>query len=124
MCNTYPHLSVIIDTRPAQFHAELDAICSDYHFMKERVKHIHINDYHGGYMDWDALYPILPPGQGDVPFQKFFTAMGQVNYEGSYTLEAPSMRENTVAYDEINGNLQYIRTGILQTMHGENNVRN
>ncbi len=112
LCSFYPTLGVIIDTRPAQFHRELEKICADSDFIKNHVRHIHINDYHGGYMDWDALHPILHPGKGDINFEHFFSALLTAGYEGSFTLEAPSMRPDTVDFDEINGNLMFIREKI------------
>ena len=109
ICALYPDLGVIIDTRPGQFHRELPKICSDTEFICKHVRHIHINDYHGGYMQWDALQPILHPGVGDVDFDAFFSSFRAAGYEGSFTLEAPSMRSDTVAFNEINRNLDFIR---------------
>jgi len=112
ICSQYPDIKVIIDTRPAQFHRELSTICQDTSFLHNKVEHIHINDYHGGLKQWEALQPILHPGKGDVDFKQFFDGLKKVSYSGSITLEAPSMREDHVAIDEINNNLSFIRNGI------------
>jgi len=112
ICKMHPDVGVIIDTRPAQFHRELPEICRDFDLIQNHVRHVHINDYHGGYMQWDALQPILHPGKGDVDFDAFFSSFKDAGYTGSFTLEAPSMRADTVAVDEINRNLDFIRTRI------------
>ena len=108
----YPELGIIIDTRPAHFHRELETITADSDFIQKFVRHIHINDYCGGYKEWEALHPILHPGKGTVDFSSFFKQLRTAGYSGSFTLEAPSMRENTVAYEEINQNLDFIRKRI------------
>ena len=104
----YPDLGITLDTRPAQFHRELPD------FMKSplfhgNIRHIHINDYEGGYKDWNAMYPIPQPGQGNVDFESFFQSLKEIGYAGSITLEAPSMKPDTVDTETLNRSLQWIR---------------
>lgn len=106
----YPDIGFIIDTRPAQFHRELDKICKSTLFEKGNIQHIHINDYKGGYKDWDAMYPIYQPGQGDVDFTMFFDYLKKTGYNNSITLEAPSMLPDRVDIETLNKSLLYLKS--------------
>ena len=105
-----PDIKFIIDTRHAQFHRELEKI-PDSDIM-QNVRHIHINDYSGGYKEWNRLNPILQPGNGDVNWIVFFEKLKQQRYIHSITLEAPSMLEYGVDIKTLNNSLEFIRQGI------------
>lgn len=106
-----PDLHFIIDTRHAQFHCELEkTLNSD---IMKMVNHIHINDYAGGYKEWEKRYPILQPGKGGVDWRMFFSKLTALHYTGSITLEAPSMLEENVDTKTLNKGLDFIRNGLL-----------
>ena len=105
----YPKLGFTLDTRFAQFYHELEDICSSE--VWSRVRHIHISDYRGGYMEWEAAYPILQPGQGDIDFQTFYAYIKAI-YSGSVTLEAPSFIKYGVDVDTLNASLRKIRSAL------------
>ena len=107
----YPGIGVTIDTRPAQFHRELKQICESDIFAGN-MRHVHINDFHGEYMQWDALNPILQPGLGDIDFDAFFAALRGIGYDGTITLEAPSMIAEGVDTETLNRGLDFIRARI------------
>ncbi|MGI5899003.1 MAG: sugar phosphate isomerase/epimerase family protein [Christensenellales bacterium] len=107
-----PGLGVTIDTRPAQFHRELERT-TDSPVFKNNVRHIHINDFSGGYMQWDALYPIPALGSGQVNFPIFFAALRKMGYNQTITLESPRMRPDGVDYQGLNEGLAFIRQSIL-----------
>ncbi|MEA4823061.1 MAG: sugar phosphate isomerase/epimerase [Clostridiaceae bacterium] len=104
----YPQLGFIVDTRCAEFHAELEAFVQSAVF-RERVRHIHINDYAGGYKDWNAMYPILQPGKGKIDWETFFKGLKGLPYRHSITLEAPSMLPEGVDCETLNASLRRIR---------------
>ena len=106
-----PGFGVIIDTRAAQFHRELEAIgaCSA---LWNNIRHIHISDMHGGYKQWDAMYPILAPGAGDVNFPAFFSAVRAHGYDNTITLESPAMYPDCVGVAQLNQYLDFIRRGL------------
>jgi sugar phosphate isomerase/epimerase len=106
-------MGFIIDTRPAQFHRELDRICMSGLFESKNIQHIHINDYKGGYMDWNAMYPIYQPGEGDVDFDMFFDYLKKAGYDDSLTLEATSMLSDGVNTEILNKSLNFIKNKLI-----------
>ena len=106
-----PEFGVIIDTRAAQFHRELEAInvCGT---LWKHIRHIHISDMHGAYKQWEAMYPILSPGFGDVNFPAFFSAIHSHGYDDTITLESPAMHPDRVGVEQLNRDLDYIRKGL------------
>jgi len=111
ICRLHPRLGVTIDTRPAQFHREIERTIHSPVF-EQNMRHIHINDFRGGYMQWDALYPILQPGKGDVDFEAFFARLREIRYGHTITLEAPSMLPDRVDCETLNRGLAFIRQRI------------
>jgi sugar phosphate isomerase/epimerase len=103
----YPDVGFTIDTRFCEFFKQLEDVCKSG--IWSNVRHIHISDYHGEYMDWSLLYPILQPTHGDVDFDMFFDYLKKINYSGSFTLESPSILENSVDYETLNRSLGYIK---------------
>lgn len=108
LCALHPHLGVTIDTRPAQFHLELPQTLESSVFIKN-MRHVHINDYKGGYMQWDALYPIYQPGLGDIDFDLFFEAIREKQPDCSITLEAPAMQPERVDVQTLMTGVNFIR---------------
>lgn len=105
----YPAMGITLDTRPAQFHNELSAFMDSDLFENENIRHIHINDYAGGYKDWNAMYPIPQPGKGNIDFKDFFKKLKRNSYKDSITLEAPSMLPDKIDTDTLNRSLNWIR---------------
>ena len=101
-------LHFIFDTRPAQFHRQISQTFASDAFKKHAV-HMHINDYAGGYKEWTALYPIPQPGEGNIDWEFVFSALRDMNYAGSITLEAPSMLREGVDSATLNRSLAFIR---------------
>ncbi len=105
------NIRFIVDTRPAQFHRELkETLESDV--FAARVRHMHINDYRGGYKDWQCLYPIPQPGKGDIDWNMVFSRLRSLGYRGTVTLEAPSMLAQGVDAETLNGTLRYLRDNL------------
>ena len=111
LAERFPALQFTLDTRPAQFHEELAAFLDSPLLTKGRIRHLHINDYAGGYKQWDALYPIRQPGEGRVDSPAFFKGLRRAGYDGTITLESPSMRgpREAVDADTLNRSLRRIR---------------
>lgn len=106
----YPDLHFIVDTRHAQFHCELEKTLQSE--IIKNVRHIHINDYNGGYKEWDKRNPILQPPNGCIDWDTFFNRLKSINYSHSITLEAPSMLENGVDTSTLNKGLKFIKEGL------------
>lgn len=107
-----PDIGFTIDTRPAQFHRELEAECADSALWHGAVRHLHISDFHGDKGDWKALYPIPAPGCGDVDYPAFFAHLKRVGYDGTMSLESPCMNPDRLDWETINRYLAFIKTGI------------
>lgn len=111
----YPALGVIIDTRPAAFHDELEAVYGSP-LWRGAIRHLHISDYRGGVKQWDAMYPIPQPGQGQIDWPAFFAALSRNGYTQSITLEAPSMLAQGIDAQTLNSGLDFIRQGLLSAV--------
>ena len=107
-----PGMGFTIDTRPAQFHQELNAVCAADDLWHGAIRHLHISDFHGGKCDWNALYPIPAPGKGDVDYPSFFAQLKRVDYQGTASLESPCMHPDRLDWETVNDYLAFIRNGI------------
>ena len=106
----FPTIGIIIDTRQAQFHSELEKTCKSRLWASGNIRHVHINDYFGGHMEWDHLYPIPRPGKGNVDFAAFFGHLREVGYVGTITLEDSVIREIGVDVVTLNEGLRFIKS--------------
>ncbi len=101
----YPDVHFIFDTKMAAFHNQMNLIYEDdYNWLwkDKHVRHLHINDYAGGYMEWDKL-KTLPIGKGNINFEEFFAFIKDKNYSGDYTVEATAFApDGSVDCDMLN----------------------
>lgn len=104
----YPDIGFIIDTRCAQFHSELETFVTSSLLDEGRIHHFHLNDYDGGYKDWNAMYPIPQPGDGKIDWDFFFNSV-KGKYDGSFTLEAPSALPDGIDDAVFNKSIDFIR---------------
>ncbi len=109
---SYPDAAFVFDTKMAEFHDQNKAVFmpeNEWLFKDKLVKHLHINDYGGGYMDWANL-GVLPIGKGHVDFDEFFKRLSVYGYEGDYTVEATAFgKDGNIDYAMLNrcfGNLR------------------
>ena len=124
VCNTYNplmhmrklyetygnYMKFTIDVRHLTFHNILkEAYESDFLWKNNLVPHFHIADWRGGYMDWSKLRPVLPPGEGDIDFSYLSGFLKNIEYKGSFTLEAAgAMTETGIDFDKLNRYLDFI----------------
>jgi len=97
----YPDVSFVYDTKMAEFHRQtLDVFEDQWSWIWDEghIRHLHINDYDGGYMDWANLR-VLPIGRGHVDFETFFNGLHNCNYCGDYTVEATGFSRNREGID-------------------------
>lgn len=108
----YPDAGFVYDTKMAEFHDQtLKLFSPEYEYIvKEgRIRHLHVNDYGGGYMDW-AHMQVLPIGGGHIDFDSFFRKLGEFGYTGDFTVEATAYaKDGTVDFDMLNGCFEKIR---------------
>lgn len=101
-----------LDTKMAAFHNQLELVYSDEYkwLWNGHIKHLHINDYKGGYMDWANL-KTLHIGDGDIDFNRFFNFLQQTKYNGDFTIEATSFDRSTgkIDVDKLNSSLRILR---------------
>ena len=88
LCYHYPNIKFTYDTKMAEFHRQGELLyLEENRFIFEHIAHLHVNDYGGGYMDWQNLR-VLPIGKGHVDFDRFFAFIKEQGYEGDFTLES------------------------------------
>ena len=89
----YPEIRFVFDTKMAEFHRQLDLIYQpeyDWLWREDHIRHYHVNDYGGGYMDWENLR-VLPMGKGHIDFDRFFAHVGKTGYRGDFTFEGSGL---------------------------------
>lgn len=115
LLDIYPEISFVFDTKMAAFHDQLRLLYdeSNEKLWKEgHIKHYHVNDYGGGYMDWANLRT-LPIGKGHVDFDEFFAFIKKTGYDDTFTLESTAFdKTGTVDTEMLNRQVEYIREKI------------
>ena len=87
---SYPDIGYVYDTKMAEFHGQTMKLFEpewDWMLKEGKIRHLHVNDYDGGIMDWSNL-SVLPVGKGHVDFDTFFAKLKEYGYGGDYTVEA------------------------------------
>ena len=85
----YPEIRFVFDTKMADFHQQLEMLYQpeyDWLWKEEHIRHYHVNDYGGGYMDWNNL-KVLQMGKGHIDFGRFFRFVGETGYSENFTFE-------------------------------------
>lgn len=101
LAECYPDIHFIFDTKMAAFHEQLPLLYGkEYEWLwnQQHIRHLHINDYGGGYMDWAKLRT-LPIGDGHIDFGEFFSFIKKKKYKGDFTIEATAFNRNTGEVD-------------------------
>lgn len=116
---TYPDIHFIFDTKMAKFHDEYKLLFEpEYAWLYEEghIRHYHVNDYGGGYMDWNNL-KVLPIDAGNIDFKPFFDLIRRIGYEGTMTVESTAVRpDGSVDVDMLNGCYDTIRRYLNETV--------
>lgn len=94
LAERYQGIGFTFDTKMAAFHSQLDDIFLDENsHLWKNIRHLHINDYKGGHMDWANLRT-LHIGKGNIDFDSFFSKLSQIGYSGDFTVEATSFDQS------------------------------
>ena len=108
----YPDIHFVFDTKMAEFHRQLELLYAeeyDWLSCENHIRHYHVNDYNGGYMDWSNL-KVLPVGQGHIDFREFFCHIRKKEYKGDFTMEATGFdKTGTVNFSMLNEQFAKVR---------------
>ena len=108
----YPDIHFVFDTKMADFHRQLDKLYDEDHawlWKENHIRHYHVNDYGGEYMDWSNL-KVLPVGHGHIDFDRFFRFIKETEYQGDFTLEATGFdKTGNVNFDMLNTQFRNVR---------------
>lgn len=109
---TYPDIHFLFDTKMAAFHEELELLYEetyDWLWKEGHIRHYHVNDYAGGYMEWANL-SALPVGTGKLDMERFFEFLRSIRYNGDITTEGVAFDdEGNVDVELLNRQFDYIR---------------
>ena len=89
----YGDISFVFDTKMADFHRQLEQLYRPEYawlWQEGHIRHYHVNDYSGGYMDWDNLR-VLTMGRGHIDFDRFFAFIRQTGYTEDFTFEGTGL---------------------------------
>lgn len=90
LAKLFPDIGFTFDTKMAAFHSQLELLYADENKpLFGAIRHLHINDYGGGHMDWANL-KTLHIGSGHIDFGRFFGFINSMGYSGDITVEATS----------------------------------
>ena len=109
----YPDIHFIYDTKMADFHRQMDLLyLPEYEWLwkGDHIRHYHINDYDGGYMDWSNM-KVLAPGKGHIDFDRFFAFIDRIGYRDTFTFEATGFdKQGIVHTDMLNEQFDWARS--------------
>ncbi len=115
VAEVYEDAGFVYDTKMAEFHGETMKLFEpEYEWIVRdgRIKHLHLNDYDGGYMDWGNM-KVLPVGYGHVDFDLFLGRLAEYRYSVDCTVEATAVdREGQVDFAMLNECFNNIRRKI------------
>lgn len=116
LAEAYPEVHFVFDTKMAAFHNQMKLIYApEYQWLwdKGHIKHLHVNDYGGGYMEWAKLRT-LAIGEGNIEFGPFFRLLKEKNYTGHFTIEATAFdAAGAVHTEKLNRCFDYIRERLI-----------
>ena len=112
LAEKYPNIHFTFDTKMAAFHQQIPEICGQENawlWEEKHIRHIHMNDYEGGYKDWEHL-KTLHMGRGHIDFDSLFSFLKRAGYEGDYTVEATSfVPDGIIRCHELNETFARLR---------------
>lgn len=111
----YPDIHFVFDTKMAEFHAQTHKLYGgecEWLWKEEHLRHFHVNDYAGEYMEWAKLRT-LPIGGGHVDFGRFFDFIHKIGYSDSFTVESTAFdADGKVDFQMLNRQFDYIRKAV------------
>ena len=117
LSRNYPDIRFVFDTKMADFHRQLDLLYEPEYawlWQEGHIRHYHINDYGGGYMDWNNL-KVLRLGKGHIDFDRFFRFVKATGYREDFTCEGTAFDpEGHVDLDGLNSQFALARQYISQ----------
>lgn len=111
----YPDIHFIFDTKMAAFHGQMELLYApEYEWLRkeDHIRHYHVNDYGGGYMDWNNL-KVLVPGEGHIDFDRFYAFIREIGYRDTFTFEATGFGpDGRVDTDRLNRQFDQARKNL------------
>lgn len=117
LAQRYPEVRFTLDTKNAAFHGQMDALYApENEWLRQRIAHWHVNDYRGGYMEWDKfLGAVSPVGKGRIDFEPFFAYLRSEGCTGDLTVEATAFDQTGVIdLEMLNGQFRLLREQLAQ----------
>ncbi|MDE7234720.1 MAG: sugar phosphate isomerase/epimerase, partial [Ruminiclostridium sp.] len=110
LADRYPEIEFTFDTKMAAFHGQLDEFYKEENKrLTTRIRHMHVNDYSGGYMEWSRL-KTLHIGDGHIDFESFFRWVREIGYGGDFTVEATSFDQSgKIDFEKMNETIRRLR---------------
>lgn len=112
LVDRYPDIHFVFDTKMAAFHGQLEQLYSAEGLWlteHDHIRHYHVNDYGGGYMDWANLRT-LPIGAGNIDFNRFLRFIKKTGYDDTFTLESTAFNQTgAVDTDMLNRETEFLR---------------
>jgi sugar phosphate isomerase/epimerase len=106
-----PRARIVLDTEFLAMHGELDlALDASWLWTENRVARIHIKDFNGVLVDQQGRRRYLHPGEGTIPFDRWFHGLVMRGYAGPIVLEATAVDSaGAVDVSRLNRSLERLR---------------
>lgn len=106
----HPDAVFTYDTKMAAFHQQEQALYeTENASLAASIRHLHVNDYAGGYMDWPQ-FKTRHIGDGHVDFNSLFSYLKSISYQGHFTTEATSFDQaGTIDLNKLNYTLSLLK---------------
>ena len=115
--SAYKDVQFVFDTKMAAFHDQLGLLYApenEWLWKEGHVRHYHVNDYGGAYMEWAKL-KTLPIGQGHVDFKTFFDFIKNIGYDETFTVESTAFNaQGQVDTEMLNNQFRFIREAMTE----------
>lgn len=107
-----PVVRFVFDTKMAAFHGQLEQLFAPENawlWQEGHIRHFHMNDYAGGYKDWENLRT-LPIGTGHIDWPQMFEFLDSIGYDGTLTVESTAFdRSGAVDTEMLNRQFRLLR---------------
>lgn len=112
LADAYSDIHFVFDTKMSEFHGQTELLYApenEWLCKNGHVRHYHVNDYGGTYMEWGKL-KTLPIGKGHVDFQAFFDFIHKIGYNDTFTVESTAFdAQGTVDFEMLNAQFRFIK---------------
>jgi sugar phosphate isomerase/epimerase len=115
-----PRVRIVLDTEFLAMHGELDAaLDASWLWMENQVAHVHVKDFDGVLVDGQGRRRYLHPGEGNIPFDRWFHGLAMRGYTDPIALESTAVGPaGEVDVPRLNDSLERLQISVRAVWAG------